>query len=1309
MLKIQRQFLTACACLAALATPGTVRAQSFTLPAAGFRLQHNETLPPVPLRGYGTVAADDARYVTPGGSRVAVLSVSCADAHHARLMLAKYASDLHCLGGVTDETLSGGGRRWKAYHAARQGWIVAGRNGSKLALVSSTDGAALSQALARCPGLAPPAFSQDTGYAVPMYLDKFDKYGFGFWYDPNGRPSGQEATYDPVKQDLGYAKKMGVGLQVMVEPDYADGADNMVNFATTGWAVDAGRSLGVPNFVQTSGGTAGGLWIANRWPGQMQQHAPGFTGDWYGNYGDWMNSAPAHISYNSGPAEDAENALIGRIVKHYSTYPNVTGYLEPHGEMGASPVDLFLESGPVADAGYRRYLRGKYGTVSAVDQRWQGAGTLKSWDDVHLPEVAHFLGWGPQAVDLGGAWKIGYDDALPEATKAQWAKPEFDDSGWPGVVEPANDLVYFMPKKPAIFRRSFSLSPEELTRLKASGKVYLYLWDMNNIGNAPVSAAVNGQMLPDHMKPSQFPDWASFDVTGALREGRNFLALRLPKGFIGYKVYLSPDAPHNFPLLGPSLNAQWTDFRDFVAWSRVDQMRGTMQAMRRADPDRFIKLMAPGWMEDLEKQAAGDYGAFFHDTGGMSAFFFDDMPAFLRSVGKPMSIEPSQGAGNSENIKHSFGLNLTEGTNAIDYFPNLGDMTWNPDLKQWFEANQPMIHLLGKYHMETAHVAVMHSVRTARLTGYPFTPGVRDADLLDWDVEDHLPYPRDDIADNDFANGIADKYSFVVDANTTLMSASLLQNIEAWVRKGGTFVTYGETGRDSPDAPDSWPISRLTGYSVKMPSSVNADGYPNNWGPATAVPGQTVLHNPIWSGGVNAAGPELTKVAPECRNILTWRDGSVALGIRPLGKGYVVNVAEHTDIGSMLWGQFGNENILLRELLAWRGLLEPNPQATLGRTVPFVSNNGLYDVTVVWGDGVKQPSDMTLHFPGTAVPTSMRDVMTGAALTGKWQGNETVYSGLHVQPGQTLGYLAARDRITQAPREWLGLQRAWWSGTLAPPPAPPAYKPSGHVLDLSQAWSFKPLGAKDDAKAAVAADARAWEVQPFGIWNYPNHTEATRAVAKKTFTVPAAWRGAGRIWWNFYDPSGANFLPPYNAQVYLDGQPLWQSGSLYAMATLDLTDKLTPGPHTLAVVDQTDKPPVGPQVESWVEFLPTPSVTQDLSGSWAPSGDGLTYAAPIPVPGAATAGFLQRTFTTDPRGNNDDVFVYFESPGDLITVAGVLINGHFLAHQGPRGAQFQLNLTPWLHRDAPNTITIVHSNYPLKTVELRYYAPGAYP
>ena len=209
-----------------------------------------------------------------------------------------------------------------------------------------------------------------------------------------------------------------------------------------------------------------------------------------------------------------------------------------------------------------------------------------------------------------------------------------------------------------------------------------------------------------------------------------------------------------------------------------------------------------------------------------------------------------------------FGRNVTEGTNAIDYFPNLGDAIWKPDMKQWFEAHQPVIHLVGKYHMEPAHVAVLHSIRTARLTDYPFTPGVRDADILNWDVEDHVPYPRDDVTDDDFANGIADQYSLIIDANTTHDGRRPAAHIEAWVRKGGTFVAYGADGPGQPRRAQL--LADLAAHRLlrQTPPSVAPDGFPSNWGPATAVPGQTVLHDPLWARGVNASGPGADQSRP---------------------------------------------------------------------------------------------------------------------------------------------------------------------------------------------------------------------------------------------------------------------------------------------------------------------------------------------------------------------------------------------------------------------------------------------------------------
>ena len=290
-------------------------------------------------------------------------------------MLAKYASDLHGLGGVSDEPLRGGGHALEGLPRGRAGLD---RRGTQWQANSSSPRRPTAPALAAGSGELPrrclrPRSARTRAPPCPMYLDKFDKYGFGFWYAARRLPPGPGDDLRPGQAGPGVRQKDGASACKCCSTPTTRTAPRAWRtsrptagpWTPTGW-------LGVPTFVQFGGGTAGGLWLANRWPEQMQQHAPGFEGDWYGNVGDRMGGPPAHIDFSSGAAEDAENAIIARMVKHYAAYPNVTGYLEPHGEMGESPVDLMLEYGPVADANYRRYLRGKYQTPQAVDRRWSG-------------------------------------------------------------------------------------------------------------------------------------------------------------------------------------------------------------------------------------------------------------------------------------------------------------------------------------------------------------------------------------------------------------------------------------------------------------------------------------------------------------------------------------------------------------------------------------------------------------------------------------------------------------------------------------------------------------------------------------------------------------------------------------------------------------------------------------------------------------------------------------------------------------------------------------------------------------------------
>jgi hypothetical protein len=399
-----------------------------------------------------------------------------------------------------------------------------------------------------------------TGAAqVPMFLDKFDRYGWSFWYAPLKAPPKQEETYD-FRRDYDYARRTGVGLQLQINPSHQDTAEGVIDTAQYSWAVNLAREKGVPVFLQPM--LTGPMWVRNQYPAEMQLRMPQCVGNYY-SPGAWHGGdEPAQIS---------------------------------------------------------------------------------------------FLGWGPDAKDLQGTWQVAWDESLSAEQLRRWASPQMDDAAWTTVVAPGDDRAVRLPDKPAVYRRSFDLPAAKLDSLQTagSGKVYLYVWDLEQLrGDQQVAAAINGTLAGTFRPNSHLVSWCAFEVSQPLRAGRNQLALRLPRGHLSYRIYLSPAAPM---------------------------------------------------------------------------------------------------------------------INAVDYFQNMGEITWAADLKAWFEANQPLVHLFGKYHGGKARVAVLHGARSAQLGGYPWSLlrnealGMTRLDYAGMPVEQWLPYPRDIVVERDFARGNADQYQVIFD------------------------------------------------------------------------------------------------------------------------------------------------------------------------------------------------------------------------------------------------------------------------------------------------------------------------------------------------------------------------------------------------------------------------------------------------------------------------------------------------------------------------------------------------------------------
>jgi hypothetical protein len=1291
-----KQLLLISAMVAGLAGQ-LAHAAAFRIPAKSPRKLtelRRANLPETPLRGYGSLAGQYIDYRLPKDLGTgSILLIDCADDAKAALTLGKYRSDLRSLGGVTESTLALQGKTVPLALVDNLGAVLALRE-KKTVLVASAANADAIASLLHALEIKLPHDLDSAGAPVPDFLNKYDKWGFCFWcHPPVSTPRGQQQTYD-LRRKFEWARKMGVGLQINMSLNATGGAGGILEDKSRLWALDLAREMGIPVTIQTQGALTPRAY-ANRFADEMLLKVPQLIGNYYriGGYNQVGASQHDILGWVSTAGKDQLFADLYQCVERYGQYPNVLGYVDWHGEVERSAYAKFHDYGPVADARYRDYLEEQYKTPQALDQRWFGGkGVIRKWEEIRLPEPAEFLGWNEQAIDLKGPWRRSILENVPGAWQAKWDAQDLDDSAWATIVAPGDDRQVFREKRnaPTIFRRSLQLSDEQLAQLKPQGKTWLYVWPAERGYRHALEVGVNGTRLPAAPYKSPFP-WGAFEIGKLLVPGSNLIALNIPKGSLNYRAYLSSSEPRCYPDLGPERNAQWVDYCDFIEWLRADGLRRSTQAIRRRDPDKPIKFMTAHDHTDVVKAISEDYGCYWHDTGGMSGWWNDRLPALARSSGLPVSLEPGNPAYDLPTLKRDFGYWLTEGLNAVDYFMDIGDVMWRPDQKAWFEAHLPLVHLIGKFHAPRADVAVMEGTRSKRLTGFPWDSVQSD---LNWNRRWHglstlyqLPNPRDMITERDFFSGNAERYKVIVDDATLVMEPALVDRIDAWVRAGGIFVVQGHSGRHTPTQKNAWLINRLTGYKVV--------GFNDN-SRVKPVDGQPIFTDPVWSKidvhgrpVVGGAGVYLEKVAPECQNILQWHKGAIAAGVRPLGKGKVIT------LGTPLSREVPTA---WPELLAWCGIEIPAaPSAPGCRTAHWVSNNGLYDVYVVFAQNVKQPKSVAFSIPGPQ--TVIRDLRSGALLTGTAKGAQVEFADFKVEPMETYVFIAPR-RLADAPLEWLSLQRDWWKGTRLPGPAP-RVRPWNNTLSLDQDWAFQPLenGLKQAKSLAGAeVDDTGWDRMDIGVWYGKKYPTTTCGLFRKRFTVPANWLKSGHTWLWLRGPSpGRPTMQPCKLAVFLDGKP---AHSEHHYIRQEITDWLTPGEHTLAVATESQSVLGGILGNVWLEHIPEPAARQSLAGDW--NGVKLPGTAPT-----MRRDQVRRTFTLDPSKRGKRAVFYFEAAGNNMRY--IMLNGRMIS-KDLGGGHFLMDLTPYVHWDKPNDISLypqyeTHSTH-VKTVEIRYYEPG---
>ena len=456
---------------------------------------------------------------------------------------------------------------------------------------------------------------------------------------------------------------------------------------------------------------------------------------------------------------------------------------------------------------------------------------------------------------------------------------------------------------------------------------------------------------------------------------------------------------------------------------------------------------------------------------------------------------------------------------------------------------------------------------------------------------------------------------------------------------------------------------------------------------------------------VKANGLKLKRAATDCQDLAVWEDGSTAAGLRPLGKGYVIHLGLKF-CREPLWngGSPDHTRKLFRQIFEWANIQRVPAAAEGARFRHYVSNNGLFDYWVLWNSNGDKPLDTQLVFRDGFQPAACREVGVDAPATLATEADGSVaVRNIRLEPLETRMFATPRDRLSDAPLEWLALQRNWWRGAAkaesaaaaiassAKDAAPLPTAKTGEIatLDLTDGWKYKTLdeNGTDDAAplAAAAFNDAAWPSRRLACWAVPEELPSRRALFRKTFQVPAAWQeGNSELWLRAFFASTVIG----KARYWLDGRELTQgdgANGLIVTAGLDAGSA-----HTLAIEISGEGEVCGVRGNTWLAFTRKPSEILELAGDWTPTRDYLTpAAAAVKLPGAVEKGIKMVTRSVDLPAALAGRRLYLRmKTGHGVT--GCLVNGRYVRrHHHFLGDVTFLNLTPYLSVGRPNALSIL--------------------
>lgn len=1301
------------------------------------------------LRGYGRVNTIRSAYESPAnpGGRVWVQTFRCENKEKAQTVVGKFLADLTLSAGLKAQTLQLGGQAVPGSVTSNGSVFVGCVDGAEGRVIGAQNVAAL-QAFAT--GNQAVFSGAVAAVDYPKYLDRFDRYGWGCYgvdgFDnadgPDAKPNqaGQGAT-DPT-EDVQFLINQKIRTDLWIDPTEFDFGDGFMRNSNVEWISKMLSDAGQPFSFRVYGPPGGSNWQDRRFPEYVEQPASFLQSGWHGLDQFW--TAQKHFSWFQPDIQRYIAANTMANMKQYNDNPNLTGWMHPQGELAHdSWYDIHDDYSPATQRKWRKYLQ-KQGVTLAQASRMYGLEDkpLAAWEQVTIPEFATFEGLNQQVTSLEGTWHYRVDQqpstVLNDAwyTKApaeryqglreQWYQAPMKAGEWKSVRLPGNDALYSLlagdlpfssnhDSMATWFRRGFTLTAAQA----AQPHLYLYFYPISSTGIHTGPKGRFHEFYLNGVKAGETGRWGAIEVTKLVQPGENQLALHLLGSIWNGRMYLSTQAPRQFPNLGSEMNQLWILWKQWHQEAKYVAWRDILDGMRQVDPNRPIKFMAPSNMgTDRYLQLATNYGGFGHFTGEGNWFypwykrygFLYDVPGTSETAGPPNNV-----AEQFDSYRRVFlaGLNAHDPVFTIQWY------TRNAGLRKFWVDHDPVLKQLGRYDLDARQQVLLYR-STKNESGllqeppYPPVPGAfaEVQDPWNWDIGrgtlQTLGQSYLYLDDGGVTDGKMNGFPLMFDNGNEVMAPETIKQLTEWVQAGGTFVTLPFTGRSTYAQPNSWPIRQLTGCEIGQLRTPGPGSGKVTFGAQQTVfkslAGKTFEdngHTTDWQRGEhNLLSVEL-KPGAGIEVLATFENGTPAIVRRKLGKGSVIVLGTAywkavKDVNG-LWIPGQIETNFVADLLQGTGF-PATPCVTDDRLVwaqPYRYNNGLEasSTLVSWHEDRDVTVTLTMRLERQPTRLMSFGVDGTKALDFTWA--DGVATAKVSMPAKEVKVITA-DVYTpeEALAHWWTYQQRMWH-ELAQPTIDFSPYTKGKFADPT-------LDLRPNAKLLVNAPANddwtkpgfkddAWKPCELGLLNSYGALPNQPVYVRKTFNVPAEWlsRG-GKIYLTSGSWSGPHYLGA--ARMTLNGKMLhdYTKSSFNEFDVTDLIKGGGSGENVLAFTFKGENKYQGFGGNVWLYYAEPATSSVELGGVWRGTENG--KQAGLTLPGKGRLQMPTRTvFIPKEWEGRYQVRLYME--GQNTSILGAWINDRMLRrHHHSLGSRCDIDITPNLKFGQDNELILTHHN-----------------